>query len=261
MAFDSKTRKRLASLVADARELIAGDPARKIVGEFGEQLQSLYGISPRGEVSPVESLAHLDEAQMMIASLLRERIDYLVRAHQEDRDGAKTAITRLAREQAFTVVNRLAAIRMAEKRGLIVESVGQGYESIGFKVYSTVAGAGLGGTYERYRQYLFCLFDELAVDLGILFDRRSPQGLLFPREPTLLKLFDLLNAPDINTLWTEDETIGWIYQYWNDPAERKKMRESAAPRNSRELAVRNQFFTPRYVVEFLTDNTPGPHLV
>ena len=36
------------------------------------------------------------------------------------------------------------------------------------------------------------------------------------------------------------------------------MREvSSAPRNSRELAVRNQFFTPRYVVEFLTDNTLG----
>lgn len=32
---------------------------------------------------------------------------------------------------------------------------------------------------------------------------------------------------------------------------------SQAPRNSRELAVRNQFFTPRYVVEFLTDNTLG----
>ena len=36
------------------------------------------------------------------------------------------------------------------------------------------------------------------------------------------------------------------------------MREvSAAPRNRRELAIRNQFFTPRYVVEFLTDNTLG----
>ena len=33
--------------------------------------------------------------------------------------------------------------------------------------------------------------------------------------------------------------------------------DSPAPRNSRELAVRNQFFTPRYVVEFLTDNTLG----
>jgi Eco57I restriction-modification methylase len=32
---------------------------------------------------------------------------------------------------------------------------------------------------------------------------------------------------------------------------------SSAPRNSRELAVRNQLFTPRYVVEFLTDNSLG----
>ena len=36
------------------------------------------------------------------------------------------------------------------------------------------------------------------------------------------------------------------------------MREaSGAPRNSRELAVRNQFFTPRYVVQFLVDNSLG----
>ena len=32
---------------------------------------------------------------------------------------------------------------------------------------------------------------------------------------------------------------------------------SRSPRNSREMAVRNQFFTPRYVVEFLADNTLG----
>jgi len=57
---------------------------------------------------------------------------------------------------------------------------------------------------------------------------------------------------------SEDETIGWIYQYFNSKEERRAMREaSQAPRNSRELAVRNQFFTPRYVVEFLVDNTLG----
>src|SRR5262249_4624803 len=86
----------------------------------------------------------------------------------------------------------------------------------------------------------------------------SPFGLLFPREPKLKEFFQLLNDPELKSLWREDETIGWIYQYFNDESERKKMREeSSAPRNSRELAVRNQFFTPRYVVEFLTDNTLG----
>src|SRR5207247_4485053 len=104
--------------------------------------------------------------------------------------------------------------------------------------------------------FIYGMFDELSLDLGVLFDRWSPFGMLFPREPALLKFFDLLNATELKPLWKEDETIGWIYQYFNDEVERKKMREeSAAPRNSRELAVRNQLSTPRYVVEFLTDNT------
>jgi hypothetical protein len=250
MAFDKPTRNRLASFVGKARDLIAD--------EFTQQFRSIYGISDKGTITPLDQLRDLDDAGLSTATLLRERIEYLVRTHPDDKDGAKAAVDRLAREQAFTVLNRLAAVRLAEKRDLVVESVGKGYQAKGFKVFEQVAGSALGDTYQRYRRYLFCLFDELAVDLGVLFDRRSSQGLLFPREPALQELLKLLNAPDLDALWVEDETIGWIYQYYNDPAERKKMRdESAAPRNSRELAVRNQFFTPRYVVEFLTDNTLG----
>ena len=250
MAFDTPTRNRLARFVSDARELIKE--------EFKQQFQSLYGIAEDGAVTPLDQLRHLDEEGLATAELLRSRIDYLVRTHPEERDGKAVAVDRLARELAFTVLNRMAAIRMAEKRGLIEESVGQGYASKGYKIYETVAGSGLGDTYHKYRRYLYCLFDELAVDLGALFDRSSPTGLLFPREAALVQLFALLNAHELEALWAEDETIGWIYQYYNDPDERKKMRKaSGAPRNSRELAVRNQFFTPRYVVEFLTDNTLG----
>lgn len=250
MAFDSTTRGQLAKFVGEARRLLTD--------EFIEQLQSLYGISPNGDIAPVERLGHLDAEGREHAATLRQRIAYLETSHPDGRDATQAAVARLTREQAFTVLNRLAAIRMAEKRGLIVESVGQRYQSKGFKVFESVAGSAIGETFDRYRCYLFCLFDELAIDLGVLFDRNSPQAMLFPREPALLALLDLLDAPDLQELWAEDETIGWIYQYYNDEAERKKMRdESAAPRNSRELAVRNQFFTPRYVVEFLTDNTLG----
>lgn len=254
MAFDNPTRARLARFVTDAREVLAS--------EFTEKFQRLYGLSPSGEVTPIDKLKDLDYAQLATTQLLRERLAHLVAANPTARNAAVAAVDRLSREQAFTILNRLAAVRMAEKRGLIQESVGRGYESNGFRVYSIEAGSCLGEMYHRYRRYLFCLFDELAVDLGVLFDRRSPSGLLFPRESCLLKLLDLLNSPDLEALWAEDETIGWIYQYWNDPEERRRMRDpkqggSAAPRNSRELAVRNQFFTPRYVVEFLADNTLG----
>ena len=250
MAFDNPTRNRLNTFVGQTRRLITD--------EFTQQFQSLYGIALSGELTPLSELKHLDEAGLATAAILRARIDYLISSQPVERDGAKVAVNRLAREQAFTVLNRLAAVRMAEKRELIVESVGHGFQSKGFQVFDRVAGKALGDTFQRYRRFLFCLFDELSVDLGVLFDRRSPQALLFPREPALLALFELINAPDLDALWAEDETIGWVYQYYNDQAERKTMREqSAAPRNSRELAVRNQFFTPRYVVEFLTDNTLG----
>ena len=92
----------------------------------------------------------------------------------------------------------------------------------------------------------------------MLFERLIPQSAVFTAEGCLEEVPDELKKPDLAHLWTEDETIGWIFEYFNPPEERKAMREaSQAPRNSRELAVRNQSFTPRYVVEFLTDNTLG----
>jgi hypothetical protein len=253
MAFDSETRRLLAGFVSAARGLLQS--------EFAVLLPSTFGIRLDGTLDPVESLSGLDEQGLQLAETLRERITYLaVNLSTEKTDAAKTkwAVDQLAREQAFTVLNRLAAIRMAEKRGIVQESVAKGFQSKAFRVFENLAGNSLGETFPKYRQFLNCLFDELAVDLGLLFDRNAPQGLLFPRETAFLKLLELFNDRDLENLWAEDETIGWIYQYYNDPAERKEMRDkSAAPRNSRELAVRNQFFTPRYVVEFLTDNTLG----
>jgi len=251
MAFDSQTRNKLQRMVGACRRLLTD--------EFDDQLQGLYGIYAQdGRVLELYKLTSLDDAHQQTATLLRDRLKHLTSGMASEKQPLAEAVRRVLREQAFTVLNRFAALRMAEERGFVQECVGQGLKSKGFQVFETVARSGLGGAYERYVTFVHGTFDELSLDLGVLFDRWSPFGLLFPREPALLKFFDLLNDPELKPLWKEDETIGWIYQYFNDEAERKKMREeSAAPRNSRELAVRNQFFTPRYVVEFLTDNTLG----
>ncbi len=249
MAFDQSTRNRLQKFVSDARGLLSE--------EFTRQLQNDYGLDPHsGAVTPVESLGHLDDTRRETARILRDTLAHYLASSPSG--GAREALDRIVREQAFTVLNRLAALRMAESRGILIESVGNGYQSKGFQLYERLAGPGLGETGDTYRCYLFSIFDEFALDLRVLFDRFSPQGRLFPRETALLDLLKLLNDPELAHLWAEDESIGWVYQYFNSKEERKKMRdESAAPRNSRELAVRNQFFTPRYVVEFLTDNTLG----
>ncbi len=248
MAFDQSTRTRLQRFVNDARLVLEE--------EFTRQLQNDYGMDPNsGTVAELASLRHINDAQRESARILRDTLAHYCAGGDMN---AKQGLDRIAREQAFTVLNRLAALRMAEARGLLVESVGNGFQARGFQLYARLSGTGLGETGDAYRVYLFSVFDELAQDLPGLFDRYSPQGRLFPREAALLRVLNLINDADIAPLWSEDETIGWIYQYFNSKEERKAMRDaSQAPRNSRELAVRNQFFTPRYVVEFLVDNTLG----
>jgi hypothetical protein len=248
MAFDQPTRNRLQRFVTDAR--------RTLEEEFTRQLQNDYGLDPiSGMASSLESLRHINDQQRETARILRDTLAHYCASADTD---TKAGLDRIVREQAFTVLNRLAALRMAEARGLLMESVGNGYQARGFQLYSRLAGTGLGETGDAYRVYLQCVFDELSKDLPGLFDRFSPQGRLFPREAALIQVLTLINHGEIEPLWAEDETIGWTYQYFNSKEERKAMRDaSQAPRNSRELAVRNQFFTPRYVVEFLVDNTLG----
>jgi hypothetical protein len=252
MAFDDATRGRLQRFVADARSLLAD--------EFTKQFQQDYGLDPEsGDVAAVESLAHVDDRSLETARILREILDhYLASDMGQGAGGRKAALDRMVREQAFTTLNRLAALRMMEARGLVLECVARAYQSKAFQLYQRVAGPALGETGDCYRAFLLSLCDLHRAELPLLFDRYFPNGRLFPREPALLAVLDLINAADIEPLWAEDETIGWIYQYFNSREERKALREaSSAPRNSRELAVRNQFFTPRYVAEFLVDNTLG----
>lgn len=248
MAFDQATRNRLQRFVTDVR--------RVLEEEFTRQLQNDLGMDPvSGEVTPIENLTHINDSQGETARIMRDTVAHYCASPGTD---VRSALDRIVREQAFTVLNRLAALRMAEARDLLIESVGNGYQAKGFQLYARLAGAGLGETGDAYRTYLRSVFDELSADLPGLFDRFSPQGRLFPREAALMQVLAQINDSEIEPLWAEDETIGWIYQYFNSKEERRAMRDaSQAPRNSRELAVRNQFFTPRYVVEFLVDNTLG----
>ena len=101
--------------------------------------------------------------------------------------------------------------------------------------------------------------DELAADVPALFDPRNPLLELEPSTAAFAELVEAIVAAD-ETIWVAPDALGWAYQFFNTGEERKEMRESSAPRNSRELAVRNQFFTPRYVVEFLVQNGLGAHL-
>ncbi len=242
-------RNQLYNTVVACRRLLERD--------FRQQLEGAYGIHDDGSVEPLESLVHLDA----VGQADRRAIEQTL-AHYEAIGAARTqALTRYIRESAYTFLNRLAALKLMEdpSRGLIQPSVHGTTQSKGFQQFAMLSPAALQAEPDGgYRFYLQLLFDDLAQTLGVLFDRSLPTSILFPTEPCFQEALKLLNAPELAGIWGEDETIGWVYQYFTPGEQREEARAaSSAPRTSYELAFRNQFYTPRYVVAFLADNALG----
>jgi len=246
---DKPLRITIYNTVVQCRRLLERDLAR--------QLEGTYGFHTDGTFEPLESLTHLDA----VGRADREAIEAAIRHEQVGGMDRQAAVERYVRESAFTFLNRLAALKLMEHpgRALIQPSVGAGDQSKGFQQFSLLSPEAMRGQPDSgYRLYLELLFDDLSQTLGVLFDRTLPTSILFPTQSCLQAALKLLNDPELEPVWGEDETIGWIYQYFTPTELREEVRKaSSAPRNSYELAFRNQFYTPRYVVAFLADNTLG----
>lgn len=243
---DKTTRNAIERATQQARKLLDED--------FSSQLEGTFDVLRSGVIAQAGG-AHLSTRQQF----QRDKIVAAIAHKRAAGTTAVEAVTDYVRDAAFTTLNRFVALKMLEARQLVQECISKGEQSSGFKEFCGMApGVGLLPDAAGYRLYVESLFDEFSTEIKVLFDRRDAGSILWPKRQTFEALLTILNTPDLFGVWEQDETIGWVYQFFNSGEERRKMRdESQAPRNSRELAVRNQFFTPRYVVQFLVDNTLG----
>ena len=242
---EKEQRQKLERLTQAARRLLEQ--------EFREQLEGRYDVLLDGRIGLAPG-AHLSEQERVVWQRIVAAIAHRRRPGVSSAD----AVMGYRREAAFHTLNRFVALKMLEARDLVQECISRSKKSAGFIEFSGLAKGLVQLPDKGYRLYIESLFDELGRQVKVLFNRLDPATLLWPRRQAFTTLLELLNDPELAAVWQEDETIGWVYQYFNGEDERRQMRaESQAPRNSRELAVRNQFFTPRYVVQFLTDNSLG----
>ena len=248
---DKGTRNTLRNAVTKCRKLLEE--------AIAEVLEGRFGIHRKGSVEATNSMSNLSAEVQEFREQLLVHLEHIKAGGFEVKD----AIEQLVREIAFTQLNRLCAYKMMEKQGLIRETVSRGLNSNGFKFYlADHPDDGRlwqgGRQYQAYLHYLEWLGGTLSEEIGVLFSPNDPANKLFPPQRVLEELLGLINSEELADIWEKDEAIGWIYQYFTPKELRDKARkESQAPRNSYELAFRNQFYTPRYVVEFLTDNTLG----
>jgi hypothetical protein len=251
MRLDKAVRNTLRSVVTQSRKLLEE--------AISELLQGQYGIHASGEIEDATAMAHLSEEEQQHREQLLIQLGHIKAAGFKPED----AVAQLIREIAYTHLNRLCAYKMMETRRLIRESVSRGVKSNGFMFYLAKRPEDeqlyFSGQQERaYQHFLLWLGGTLSEEIGVLFSPRDPASKLFPPYRVLEQVLALLNKEELKNIWGEDETIGWVYQYFTPKELRDQAHEeSRAPRNSYELAFRNQFYTPRYVVQFLTDNTLG----
>lgn len=247
---DKETRNAIERATQRARKLLDED--------FSSQLEGTFDVLRSGTVAS-KGGAHLSARQMF----QRDKVAAAIEHKRVAGMTAVEAVTDYVRDAAFTALHRFIALKMLEARELVQECITKGEQSAGYREFCGMApGLALLPDAAGYRLYVESLFDELSTEMKVLFDRRDAASVLWPKRQTFDALLAILNARELSEVWGEDETIGWVYQFFNSKEERQAMRDpkqggSQAPRNSRELAVRNQFFTPRYVVQFLCDNTLG----
>ena len=252
-ALTADGRSRLERLVGSARERLEQDLAVQASGRFG--------IDSDG------SIADETDLRLDLGGLTdRREVVEVVRFLESEGRSPAEAVARLIREAVFTHLNRLVAIRIAEELDVLPPSLAEGERSQGYLDVRELAPLLASDDTNGYWSYLRLCGDELAGDVPNLFDARNPLLALAPSPAALRDLVSLFADPECCDLWTASDCLGWAYQFFNTAEDRRRARyredgSPKAPETSEDLAVRNQFFTPRYVVDFLVQNSLGRRLL
>jgi len=270
------------SLTPEAKKLLAETIRGTAQSpEKGLRARLLRGIQDEADRRyrlsvPIEK-AGLDEAHHQRRARIEAWVDERARsAHgKRDKSGAPQNKAELAeakerlllqaeKDAAATLLNRLVLLRLLEARNLSKPHVlTGGWNSKGYREFRgfapTLCINGTSDETEGYATLLQLVFDELASDLPGLY---GDVGLsrLFPAPPAVLRhVVETLDQEALASAWTDDTTLGWVYQYWNDPdreALDAKINDGGKI-EPHEIASKTQMFTERYMVEWLLQNSLG----
>ncbi|WP_437300227.1 BREX-6 system adenine-specific DNA-methyltransferase PglX [Sorangium sp. So ce426] len=213
--------------------------------------------------------AGLDEAHRRRRERIEAWIDERARAAKPKNKAELKAtkerlLAQAEKEAAATAVNRLVLLRHLEALGLSRPGVVTGgWNSKGYREFRefapTLCTDGTTDATEGYGTLLELVFDELAIDLPGVFGEVGLTRLFPIPAATLRDVIERLDAPGLASAWTDDTTLGWVYQYWNDP-DREALDakiNGGGKIEPHEIASKTQMFTERYMVEWLLQNSLG----
>lgn len=252
-----ESKKALSSTIRALRE--------RLLEDLHAATESAYRLSVRTQD------AGLAERPKALRRRLEGWIAEQERAQPKGKKGSARSGEDFRREAekqaAYTLLNRLVILKLMEAPGVDGEPMRKppvvtgGWESRAYKDFRQLAPALVREDETAgYGFLLKLVFEELAVDLPGVFGPAGVAELVPVPAGTLRHAVDELNKAELESCWQDDMTLGWVYQYWNDP-EREALDakiNSGGKIEPHEIASKTQMFTERYMVDWLLQNSLGP---
>ena len=233
----SEAKAKLASTIRELRD--------RLLTDIHDTADSTYRLS-----LPIDKAGLAEEQRVK-----RSRLEQWLKEQDRDLEIARLETEKLA---AATFLNRLVVIKQLEALELIKPKVVTGgWQSPGYREFREFAPDLCKDDSEGFSTLLGLLYDEWALDLPGLFGEVGIIELLPVPSVTLRATIEALNDPELDSAWLDDTTLGWVYQFWNDP-DRKALDDKINNRGKiehHEIAAKTQIFTERYMVEWLLQNS------
>ena len=225
-----------------------------ITAAFDKQFARLgFGATKQMEISKLPAELHPE----------RLRFEEMLKNHVEETGSYQQAREKLVDEFSFTLFNRIAAIKVMESANLIPPVISRqpehGDRSFGHKAWLEVHPDMRNEEREGLREYIQYAFNEIGDPLP-LYSRSYTYGLL-PDSISLNSIIDAFNAverdPQVGAdIWHSDDVLGWLYESYNN-AKKEAFKNSGEKVEYDKVYLQSQVYTPRWVVQFLVDNSLG----
>ncbi|MCA9488946.1 MAG: SAM-dependent methyltransferase, partial [Myxococcales bacterium] len=203
-----EAKKALSATVRALRE--------RLITDLSEGLESTWRLQ-----LPLRE-AGLSDAATARRRRLEDALDEQARGERAARgkrsdDGLLDRLrAEVVQRAASTWLHRLVVLRMLEASGRRKPAVVTGaWKSPGYGDFRALAPALVkGDPTEGMLALLRLVFEELEQELPGLFGPQGVTELVPMGAGTLRHLLEALDDQALATCWTDDMTLGWVYQYW-----------------------------------------------
>ena len=225
--------------------------------ELRRQLEK-YGIYEDKRL-PLENLTHLSVEEIETRRTLNAAIERELESTEGD---LERSITNYVREATKTYLNRFVALKAIEVRGIIEETITErpeyGNRSYVHHTVAEIAGELTNASDDGFGTALDLAYQEIGAEIRMIFEE-SEHTIIDLDSQIRDEVLDKLDAIE-DEAWESDEALGWVYQYFGEE-EREEIDERVDEENYKiagtDIATKTQLFTPRYIVEWMVDNSLG----